>query len=72
MYNYYDFLCHGKWNPKRGIRQGDPYLLMFFIICAESLGRYIYYRATILKTGIGVKAAKHGPMIPILCLLMIV
>lgn len=64
MYNYYDFLCPGNWNPKRGIRQRDPISPCIFIISIESLGRYIYYRAP--KTGIEIKAAKNGPMNPYL------
>lgn len=54
------------WNffkPNRGLRQGDPISPYIFIICAKYLGRYIYHRASIPKTGMGVKVAKQGPMI---------
>lgn len=47
-----------------GIRQGDLIYSYIFIISAKYLGRYIHYRVSIPKTGMGIKVVKQGSTIP--------
>lgn len=51
------------FRPEREIRQGDHISPYIFIICSEYLRRYKHYKATIPKTGIGIKTTKNGPLV---------
>lgn len=39
-------------------------ITLYFIKRIEYLGRYINFMANVLKSGIGINAAKDGPKIP--------
>lgn len=52
-----------SFQPERGIREWDPICLYIFIICAEYLGKYVYFIFNHKKSGIGFKLAKDWPNI---------
>lgn len=50
----------------RGIRQGEPITPCLFIIYVENLGRYLFFKVNIPKSGIGIKVTRKKLSIPYL------
>ena len=54
--------AHGRVNPTRGIRQGDPLSPYLFILCTEVLSG-LCKKAQLQGDVIGVKVSRHSPSI---------